>query len=72
VIAESAEEATEILMRDLGYCKEEAENEEGWTRLPDDKPLTMHMGEDSDIVESRTCGEWVGVHGKGYLGSEDW
>lgn len=73
VVARTADEATDILVNQCGYSREEAE-EDGWDRLPDDQPLKMfgYCDEDETLALQATCQSWAMRNGVGVLGSRDW
>jgi hypothetical protein len=70
VISESAEEAEEMAIKELGY---EPDDDEylNFTQEPDDKVLSI-WDEDGDIKDAKTCAEWCKSYGKGFLCSTEY
>jgi hypothetical protein len=75
VIAESQVDARSVYCAFVGMDPHDQHPEEvdwgthpeHWSRLPDDKPLTIR--DEDEKPQRLTCGEWVAKMGRSYLGS---
>ncbi len=73
VVAHNLDEARRLVKEWCGYTDEEADGDEGWAPLPDDKELTIHDGPDDDSLTKLTAKEWVDECGEPQiLGSREW
>lgn len=81
IVAETEEECWGYLEDQHGDTDEVAEHKENgvsWTRLPDDKKITLMVDEDGDVCELE-CGApcsmpawvWAVRHGAGFLGETE-
>ena len=68
VIAESSQEACEIMMHESGLDEEEAGE---FHQYPDGADFTMH-GYSPDENRMKKAREWCLEHGKGYFASSEW
>lgn len=70
VVAESAEDATALLIEMTGYDPSEVGE---WRRIDDGEPYTIqHVDEPGCPKDTRTAAEWVAFNGRGPLASTEY